>query len=103
MSPFMLSEHEFEKLCKLSRLECKDEREKKAILSSLSSILDHMDALKEIETTGVEPCLTVLDTLSNVLRDDIPETPLSRDLFLANSPSHVGGMIKVPPVLKQES
>jgi aspartyl-tRNA(Asn)/glutamyl-tRNA(Gln) amidotransferase subunit C len=98
----MLSEHEFEKLCKLSRLECKDEGEKKAIQNSLSSILSHMDALKEVETSGVEPCLTVLETLSNVLRDDIPEPSLSRELFLSNSPSHVGGMIKVPPVLKQE-
>jgi len=36
------------------------------------------------------------------LREDIPEEPLSRDLFLANAPSQVGGMIKVPPVFKQQ-
>ena len=75
--------------------------EKKKLLKSIEDVLEYVDQMEEVKTDGVSPCFTVNETLKNVMREDIPEAPLSRDLFLADAPSHVGGMIRVPPVLKQ--
>lgn len=96
-----MNEEEFTKLSKLCRIACTED-EKKQFLTTLSSVLAYMEQLKEIETEGIPPCNTVLETVSNIMREDEVGDLLSRDLFLANAPSHVGGMIRVPPVLKQE-
>jgi len=97
-----MEEADFNKLSKLCRISCTEE-EKKSFLKSLDSILSYIEQLQEVDTTGVEPCFTVLETLSNVLREDIPAEPLSREAFLADAPAHIGGMIRVPPVFKQGS
>lgn len=92
-------EKELEKLTKLCRIECTEE-EKKSLQHHLTSILKYVDQLKEVDTAGVEPCYSVLKTLTNVMREDEIGELLPRDLFLANAPAHVGGMIRVPPVIK---
>ena len=97
-----MNEEEFTKLTKLCRISCTDD-EKEKFSSSISQILAYIELLGEVDTAGVKPCNTVLETMSNVLRDDIAKDYLARDLFLANSPAHVGGMVRVPPVIKQES
>ncbi len=87
------------KLTHLCRIECTDE-EKKALAKHLADVLEYVDQLNELDTEGVEPCYRVLPTLSNVMREDEVGEILPRDVFLANSPAHVGGMIRVPPVMK---
>ncbi len=94
-----MNEEEFRKLTQLCRISCTEE-EKDNFLGSIRQVLIYVDQLKEVDVGGVPPCNTVLETLSNVFREDIPEPPLSREAFLANAPSHVGGMIRVPPVIK---
>ncbi len=100
MTPFTMEESEFNKLSRLCRISCTEE-EKKGFLKSLKDVLSYIEQLQEVDTEGVPPCFTVHETLTNVMRDDTPEEPLPRDLFLANAPEHVGGMIRVPRVLKQ--
>lgn len=95
-----MEESDFNKLCRLCRISATEE-EKKKLLSSIDDILAYIEQLSEINTEGVNPCFTVHETLRSVMREDHPETPLSRDLFLSNAPAHVGGMIRVPPVFKQ--
>jgi aspartyl-tRNA(Asn)/glutamyl-tRNA(Gln) amidotransferase subunit C len=80
-------------------IECTEE-EKKALQKHLAKVLKHIEQLEEVDTEGVEPCYRVLETLSNVMRDDEVGDLLDRDRFLANAPSHVGGMVRVPPVIK---
>jgi aspartyl-tRNA(Asn)/glutamyl-tRNA(Gln) amidotransferase subunit C len=92
-------EKELIKLTKLCRIECNEE-EKKILLQQLASILNYVEQLNEIDTENVEPCYRVLETLTNVMRKDEIGEILSRELFLANAPAHVGGMIRVPPVIK---
>jgi aspartyl-tRNA(Asn)/glutamyl-tRNA(Gln) amidotransferase subunit C len=96
-----MEESDFNKLSRLCRISYTEE-EKKDFLKSIEDMLSYVDLLQEVDTEGVPPCLTVLETLTNKLREDTPEEPLSRDLFLANAPSQVGGMVRVPPVLKQQ-
>jgi len=92
-------ETELSKLAKLCRIECSEE-EKKNFYSSLLRILDYVDQLKEVDTERVAPCDRILETLSNVMREDVVGETLSRETFLSNAPAHVGGMVRVPPVIK---
>jgi len=95
-----MDEKEIDKLAKLCRISCTPE-EKEQFSKSIGQVLAYIDQLKEIDTEGAAPCYTVLETLANVLREDVPGEILSRDAFLANASSHVGGMVRVPPVMKQ--
>ena len=89
-------------LIELSRIDCSEE-EQERLLKDLRSILDYIDLMNEVDTTHVLPCNHVLEEISNVTREDVVGTPLSRELFLSNAPSHIGGMIRVPPVIKQNA
>ena len=87
----------------LCRIACSDD-EQDALLRDLQQILDYADQLQEVETEGVRPCNHVIEGMCNVWREDSVGKTLSREKFLENSPSHVGGMIRVPPVIdKTES
>jgi aspartyl-tRNA(Asn)/glutamyl-tRNA(Gln) amidotransferase subunit C len=92
-------EKELVKLTRLCHIECSEE-EKEGLRQKLAKILTYMEQLKEVPTDGVKACQTVLETLTNVMREDEVEETLPRDLFLANAPAHVGGMIRVPPIIK---
>lgn len=94
-------ENEVNKLAKLCRIEC-TEAEKKALHAQLASILKYVQQLSEVDTDSVDPCYSVLGTLANVMRDDVVGELLSREEFLSNAPAHVGGMVRVPPVIKQQ-
>jgi aspartyl-tRNA(Asn)/glutamyl-tRNA(Gln) amidotransferase subunit C len=93
-------EEELLKLAKLCRIECTEE-EKKKLAHNLKSVLDYIEQLDEVDTADVEPCYCVLEA-SNVFREDEVGETLSRELFLANAPSHTGGMIRVPPVMSKK-
>ncbi len=94
-----LDEKELDKLIHLCRIDCTDE-EKKNLHAHLANVLKYVEQLSSVDTEGVEPCYWVNETAENVTRKDVPGNLLSRERFLANAPSHVGGMIRVPPVIK---
>jgi aspartyl-tRNA(Asn)/glutamyl-tRNA(Gln) amidotransferase subunit C len=94
-----LNKKTIEELSKLSRIGCTEE-EQEAILEDLKKILNYVEQLREIDTEHVPPCNHVLDDIVNVTRDDVVGEILKREEFLANAPSHIGGMVRVPPVLK---
>jgi aspartyl-tRNA(Asn)/glutamyl-tRNA(Gln) amidotransferase subunit C len=95
-----LNKETIKTLTNLSRIDC-TEQEQEAILEDLQKILNYFEQLQEIDTQHVPPCNHVLDDIANVMREDVIGEILPREVFLANVPSQVGGMIKVPPVLKQ--
>lgn len=92
-------EDDLNKLMKLSRIECTEE-EKKNLYNSLSRVVSYIDQLQEVNTQGVAACNHVLEGMHNIMREDEVGSTLSRDVFLSNAPSHVGGMIRVPPIIK---
>jgi aspartyl-tRNA(Asn)/glutamyl-tRNA(Gln) amidotransferase subunit C len=81
-------------VARLSRLKLSEE-EVSAMQSDMSSILDHVDRLSEIDIEGVEPTSHVVP-LENVLRDDIPRSGLQRDLSLSQAPDPSEGAFRVP-------
>ncbi|MGE5196704.1 MAG: Asp-tRNA(Asn)/Glu-tRNA(Gln) amidotransferase subunit GatC [Anaerolineae bacterium] len=88
-----------EQLMRLSRIRSTEE-EKKKLRQGLQNIIASFEQLREIDTEGVPPCHHVLATFANAMREDEVGPLLSREDFLANAPSHVGGMIRVPPIMK---
>ncbi|OGN70981.1 MAG: glutamyl-tRNA amidotransferase [Chlamydiae bacterium RIFCSPLOWO2_12_FULL_49_12] len=95
------SESELEKLSRLCRIELRSD-EKMRLRENLSKILSYIEQLKALELEGVAPCNHVLPQLKNVLREDRAQETLSREEFLKNAPQHIGGMIRVPPVIRME-
>jgi aspartyl-tRNA(Asn)/glutamyl-tRNA(Gln) amidotransferase subunit C len=87
-------------LTQLSRIECTEE-EQEALLKDLKKILHYVELMNEVDTTHVPPCNQVMKNIANVMREDIVQEVMSRETFLANAPSQVGGLIRVPPVIKQ--
>jgi len=87
-------------LTALSRIDCSEEEQEK-LLNDLGSILEYFEQLKELDTTGVAPCNIVFEDMQNVLREDVVGDTMPREAFLNNAPSQIGGMIRVPPVIKQ--
>ncbi|PIS02814.1 MAG: Asp-tRNA(Asn)/Glu-tRNA(Gln) amidotransferase subunit GatC [Chlamydiae bacterium CG10_big_fil_rev_8_21_14_0_10_42_34] len=92
-----------EHLKKLCRIQCSEE-ETQDIQASLSQVLDYIEQLNEVNTDNTAPCRYVLrGMLRNQMREDEIKDPFPRDQFLANAPDQVGGMVKVPPILKPGS
>ena len=81
----------------LARLELSPaDRERMA--RQLSTILDYVDQLKQVNTDGVEPLAHPLK-VHNVFRLDEPRPSLTVDEALANAPDRHGDYFGVPAVL----
>ena len=93
-----LNDSTIDYLAKLCRIACTDD-EKKTLMHDLKKVLDHIDNLKEVDTDNVPACNHVLESHLHMMREDDVGEILPRDEFLENSPDHVGGMIKVPPMI----
>lgn len=89
-----------EKMAHLSRIALNEE-EKLAFANSLASVINYFDVLNSFDTASEEPLYSVLESHNLPLRDDHVAHVMSKEAFLKNAPSSVGGLIKVPQVLKQ--
>jgi len=71
--------------------------------SELDGILEHMDKLSEIDTTGVDPMAQVLFEAGETatLRDDVVIPPLGNPAALANAPQPGAGYFKVAKVIER--
>ncbi len=81
-------------VARLSRLKLSEE-ELASMQKDMSSILDHVDRLAEIDIEGIEPTSHVVP-LENVLRDDVPRPSLDREVSLAQAPDAADGAFRVP-------
>jgi aspartyl-tRNA(Asn)/glutamyl-tRNA(Gln) amidotransferase subunit C len=81
-------------VAKLARLRLgEDEIEKMA--SELSSILDHIEKIEELDLDDVEPTSHVV-ALENVLRPDEPRPSWPREQILEPAPDAGDGGFRVP-------
>ena len=86
-------------LAKLSRLQFNDQ-EKEIIKKDLQRMIEFVDKLQELDTTGVEPLMHMSDSV-NVLREDKVQGSISREEALKNAPDSDGVFIKVPKVIER--
>ncbi|MBI5092005.1 MAG: Asp-tRNA(Asn)/Glu-tRNA(Gln) amidotransferase subunit GatC [Candidatus Hydrogenedentes bacterium] len=78
-----------------------DEAARERLVGEMSNILSYMDKLNELDTSGIEPMMHVLD-ISNVYRDDVVGPSLDRETALMNAPKSDGEYFLVPRILDQE-
>ena len=73
------------------------------LAKDMDEILTHMDALNEIDTSGVEPMAQVLyqSEETATLRADQPIPCLGNEAALANAPLAGAGYYKVPKVIER--
>jgi aspartyl-tRNA(Asn)/glutamyl-tRNA(Gln) amidotransferase subunit C len=83
-------------VAQLARLALSDE-EVERFQGQLAAILQAVGKIAELDLRDVEPTAHPLDVV-NVLAEDEPEPPLSRDEALANAPDREGGFFGVPAV-----
>lgn len=85
-------------LATLSNLQLSDD-EIASLQNDLGGILNYINQLSELDTSGVEPTYQVTD-LENVGREDIVMQPQAdRDALLSLAPKQKNEQIEVPKVL----
>ena len=87
-----------ENLCKLACLEF-DAAGRQEIKKDLQKIIGFVEKLNELDLREVEPLLYMGEE-TNMFRDDVPETPLSRSEALKNAPKADQQYFKVPQVVR---
>jgi aspartyl-tRNA(Asn)/glutamyl-tRNA(Gln) amidotransferase subunit C len=81
-------------VARLARLELSDE-EIERMMRELSTILDHIEHINELDLDEVAPTSHVLD-LENVLRADEPRPSWPRERMLAEAPDASEDAFRVP-------
>lgn len=82
----------------LARLDFSKEEEEQ-MAKELSRILDYVEKLQELDTSGVPPMSHVLD-VTNVFRPDDIRSRVDRDEALAPAPASDGDYFEVPQVVE---
>jgi len=74
------------------------EEERRRVSDRADMLIDSFNRLNEIDTSGVEPLITVLD-IKNVFREDVSVRMLPREELLANAQEQYDGYFQVPKTL----
>ena len=88
-----------DKLANLSRLQF-NEIEKEGIKNDLQRMIQFVEKLNEVDTTGITPLLHMSEEV-NILREDEVQGSISRAKGLQNAPMHDDDFFKVPKVIKK--
>jgi aspartyl-tRNA(Asn)/glutamyl-tRNA(Gln) amidotransferase subunit C len=92
-----LSAADIQRLARLARLQV-PENQISLIQRDLSKILDLVDQLRQVDTTGIEPLVHAIDTHDVMAPDHLADS-LNVEEVLENAPLHDGSFFKVPPVM----
>ncbi|MPZ12903.1 MAG: Asp-tRNA(Asn)/Glu-tRNA(Gln) amidotransferase subunit GatC [Chloroflexi bacterium] len=92
-----ISREEVEHVAFLARLGLTEE-ETTRLQEQLSTILDYMRTINEVDTSEIPPTAQVIP-LRNVMRPDEPRPSLPVEQILANAPDREDNHFRVPPVL----
>jgi aspartyl-tRNA(Asn)/glutamyl-tRNA(Gln) amidotransferase subunit C len=81
-------------VARLARLRLSDD-EVDRMAGEMSTILEHVETMNELDLEGVEPTSHVVE-LQNVLREDVPRPCLPRERALEQAPDVADGGFRVP-------
>ena len=90
----IISDETIEYVGILAKLDLSGEEKEKA-KKDMGSMLDYIDKLNELDTTGVEPMSHVFP-VKNVFREDVVTNGDGRNDTLANAPFKKDGGFEVP-------
>ena len=94
----IISDETIEYVGILAKLELSDE-EKEQAKKDMGRMLDYIDKLGELDTTGVEPMSHVFP-VENVFREDVVTNGDDREQILKNAPEQKDGAFKVPKTVE---
>lgn len=95
----MISRDDVLRVARLARLALTD-AEVETMREQLSAILSHIDALKAVDTAGVEPTSHAVPQF-NVMREDEPRPCFPVEEMLANAPDRAGDFFRVPRIIEE--
>jgi aspartyl-tRNA(Asn)/glutamyl-tRNA(Gln) amidotransferase subunit C len=95
----VISREDVVHVARLARLAL-TEAELETMREQLNAILSHIDALKSVDTTGIEPTSHAVPQF-NVMREDEPRPCLSVEEMLANAPDRAGDFFRVPRIIEE--
>ena len=90
----IISDETIEYVGILSKLELSEE-EKEQAKKDMGSMLDYIDKLNELDTTGIEPMSHVFP-VQNVFREDVVTNGDESERTLKNAPGEKDNMFMVP-------
>ncbi|SDU20250.1 Asp-tRNA(Asn)/Glu-tRNA(Gln) amidotransferase subunit GatC [Halopseudomonas salegens] len=93
-----LDRNEVEKIAHLARIALSDE-DVPATTAKLSSILDLIDKMQAVDTTGIEPLAHPLETTQRLRADEVTEKN-QRDTYQQIAPATESGLYLVPKVIE---
>ncbi len=82
----------------LAKLELSEEEREQA-KKDMGRMLDYIDLLNELDTSGVEP-MSHIFPVRNVFREDVVRNEDEREQMLANAPAVKDGAYKVPKTVE---
>ena len=94
----VISDETIEYVGILAKLELSEE-EKEQAKKDMGSMLDYIDKLNELDTSGVEPMAHVFP-VHNVFREDVVVNGDTREKILANAPREKDGSFVVPKTVE---
>ena len=86
-----------DKIAHLARLELTGD-EKQEMIKDMNKILGFMDKLNEIDTSGIEPLVYMVNEV-NVFREDVIKMEITHQEALLNAPKHDDDYFLVPKVI----
>ena len=93
----VISDETIEYVGILAKLELSP-KEKEAAKKDMGRMLDYIDKLNELDTSGVEPMSHVFP-VQNVFREDVVTGGDESEKMLQNAPARKDGMFAVPNVM----
>jgi aspartyl-tRNA(Asn)/glutamyl-tRNA(Gln) amidotransferase subunit C len=93
-----ISKDEVLHVANLARLEL-DENSIEKMAAQIGTILDYVDTLNQVDTTGVAPTSHAI-LLTNAFREDKLHQHLSNEVALSNAPEEDDGAFVVPKIIE---
>ena len=93
----LISNETMETVSILAKLEL-SAKEREQAKKDMGEMLDYIDRLNELDTSGVEPMFSVFPT-SNVFREDVVANGDGSTETLANAPEKKDGCFQVPKTI----
>jgi len=94
----MISDETIKYVASLAKLDLNEE-EATLAKADLSKIIDYVNRMNELDTTGIEPMSHVF-AYDNVFREDIVTNSPQRDIILSGAPEKKDGGFKVPKTVE---
>lgn len=87
-----------DRIAELARLDVGDAASRSQLLGDMQRVIDFVEKLNEVDTTGVEPLIFMTEG-SDVLREDVAQLEISKAEALKNAPVKDSDYFKVPRVV----